>query len=195
MRSPQLLVLCLLLAGCRIERVKSGDTARGGVEPGPGIPACGIVPQSRVSEDGLGLIRIGVSLDAIRGSCAILSEQSGSNTTPAVAQIDLGRDTATIELSQGSIRRITLHHQAYRTSDSLGVGTHISTLLRLPEAVGITERNRLYAISPAYCGMRFMVVDPAPRPPYAQSGRAALRRLSGETRTRELEIVGCTRRR
>lgn len=195
MRSPQLIALCLLLAACRIEKVKSGDTARGGVEPGPGIPACGIVPESRVSEDGLGLLRIGVSLDAIRGGCGIISEQSGSDSTPATAQIDLGADTALVELDKGSIRRITLHHQAYRTSDSLGVGTHVSTLMRLRDAVGLTERNRLYAVSPAYCGMRFMLAEPAPEPPSAQSGRAALRRLSGETRTRELEIVGCTRRR
>lgn len=194
MRSPQLIALCLLLAACRIEKVKSGDTARGGVEPGPGIPACGIVPQSRVSEDGLGLIRIGVSLDAIRGSCAVLAEHSGSDTTPATAQIDLGRDTALVELNQGSIRRITLFHQAYRTSDSLGVGTHIGRLTRLRETVGLTERNRLYAISPDYCGLQFMLMEPAPAPPTAQAGRVALRRLSGETRTRELEIVGCTRR-
>ena len=195
MRSPLILALALLLGACRIEKLKSGDTTRGDVEPGPGILACGIAPESRVSEDGLGLLRIGVSLDAIRGSCVILSEQSGSETAPASARIDLGRDTAVVELAQGRIQRITLHHQAYRTSDSLGVGTHISTLTRLPDAVGVTDRNRLYAVSPAYCGLRFMLSDPAPGPRSAQGGRAALRRLPGETRTRELEIVGCSRRR
>ncbi|HET9425884.1 MAG TPA: hypothetical protein VFO55_10970 [Gemmatimonadaceae bacterium] len=195
MRSPLVFALALFVIGCRIEKLKSGDATRGNVEPGPGIPACGIAPESRVSEDGLGLLRIGVSLDAIRGSCAIVSEQSGSETEPATARVDLGRDTALVELKQGRINRITLHHQAYRTSDSLGVGTHVSTLMRLREAVGVTEGNRLYAVSPAYCGLRFMLAEPAPPPPSAQSGRAALRRLSGETRTRELEIVGCQRRR
>jgi len=194
MRSPLIAALALLIVGCRIEKAKSGDTARGGVEPGPGIPACGIAPESRVSEDGLGLIRIGVSLDAIRGGCAVISEQPATDKTPATAQIDIGRDTASVETDKGNIRRITLHHQAYRTSDSLGVGTHITTLLRLRDVTGLTERNRLYAISPAYCGIRFMVVSPAPTGS-VQNGRAALRRLSGETRTRELEIVGCTRRR
>ena len=190
-----LLLACLLpLAACRIEKVKSGDTTRGGVEPGPGIPACGISPESRVGEDGLGLIRIGVSLDAIRGSCSVISEQMIDSVTGS-ARIDLGRDTALVALQNGNIRRITLFHQAYRTLDSLGVGTHISTLMRLREAAGVTERNRLYAVSPAVCGLRFMMMDPAPSPPAAQTGRAALRRLAGETRTRELEIVGCARRR
>jgi hypothetical protein len=196
MRSYRLLLAFpIVLAGCRIEKMKSADTTRGGVEPGPGIPACGIAPESRVSEDGLGLLRIGVALDVIRGSCAVLSEESGDEKVPAVARIDLGRDTALVELREGRIRRIVLHHQAYRTSDSLGVGTHLSTLMRLPEAVGVTDRNRLYAVSPAYCGLRFMLADPAPPPPSAQSGRAALRRLPGETRTLQLEVVGCTRRR
>jgi hypothetical protein len=192
---PLLIAACLLpLAACRLEKVKSGDTTRGGVEPGPGIPACGISSESRVGEDGLGLLRIGVSLDAIRGSCAVISDEMVDSVSGR-ARVDLGRDTAQVELSNGKIRRITLTHQAYRTVDSLGVGTHIPTLMRLRDAVGLTERNRLYAVSPAVCGLRFMMMDPAPRPPAAQSGRAALRRLSGETRTRELEIVGCTRRR
>lgn len=195
MRLPLIVALALLAAGCRIEKMKSADSVRGGAEPGPGIPACGITGESRVGEDGLGLLRIGVTVDAIRGSCAILSEEPAAGSAPARARVDLGADTAVLELNQGAISRITLHHQAYRTSDSLGVGTHISTLTRLPDAVGVTERDRLYAVSPAYCGLRFMLADPAPSPPSAQSGRAALRRLSGETRTRELEIVGCKRRR
>jgi hypothetical protein len=194
MRPLIIAVGLLAIAACRLEKVRSGDTTRGGVEPGPGIPACGISPESRVGEDGLGLLRIGVSLNAIRASCAVIAEES-IDSVNARASIDLDRDTALVELRNGSIRRITLTHQAYRTADSLGVGTHISTLMRLRDAVGVTEGNRLYAVSPAVCGLRFMMVEPAPRPPAAQSGRAALRRLAGETRTRELEIVGCARRR
>ena len=194
MRSPRLAVVTLgLLAACRIEKVRSGDTTRLGADPGPGLPACGISPESRVSEDGLGLLRIGTMIDAIRGSCAILTERITDSS--GSVRIDLGRDTAQVELNQGAIRRIVLTHQAYRTSDSLGVGTHINTLLRLRDATGMTDRNRLYAVSPAYCGLRFMLLDPAPRAASARTGRSALRRLPGETRTRELEIVGCRRRR
>lgn len=193
MRFVPLFALCLLASACRIEKVRAGDTTRLGVDPGPGIPQCGISPASRVSEDGLGLLRIGTSLDAIRGGCAVISERTTDSL--GEARIDLGRDTAIVELKNGEIRRITLTHQAYRTSDSLGVGTHIATLLRMREATAMTDRNRLYAISPAYCGLRFMLLDPAPTRVSSRTGREALRRLSGETRTRELEIVGCVRRR
>jgi hypothetical protein len=193
MRSPRLVAALVLLAACRIEKVRSSDTTRLGVDPGPGIPQCGITPESRVSEDGLGLLRIGIQLDAIRGGCAIISERVTDSI--GSARIDLGRDTAQVELFKGAIRRIVLTHQAYRTSDSLGVGTHINTLVRLREATAITERNRLYATSPLYCGLRFMLMDPAPKGVSTRTGRAALQRLPGETRTRELEIVGCRRRR
>ena len=195
MRTPLAVTACLLvLAACRIEEVRSGDSTRGGVEPGPGIPACGISSASRVSEDGLGLLRIGVALEAIRGSCAILSEALGDSATGMV-RVDLGEDTAQVFVQNGAIRRFTLTHQAYRTVDSLGVGTHVATLLRLRESTAITENDRLYAISPAVCGLRFMLMEPAPRAAGSRSGRGALRRLSGETRTRELEVVGCARRR
>jgi hypothetical protein len=193
MRLAPLFMLCLLLPACRIEKVRAGDTTRLGVDPGPGIPPCGITAESRVSEDGLGLLRIGMALDAIRGGCAVISERVTDST--GEARIDLGRDTAVVALSRGAIRRITLTHQAYRTSDSLGVGTHVATLLRLRDATAITDRERLYAVSPAYCGLRFMLVDPAPKSAASRTGRMALRRLAGETRTRELEIIGCSRRR
>ena len=193
MRVLPLVVLAVLIAGCRIEKVRAGDTTRLGVDPGPGIPSCGISPESRVSEDGLGLLRIGTTIEAIRGARAVIAERNPDST--GEARVDLGRDTAIVALNKGAIKRITLTHQAYRTSDSLGVGTHIATLLRLREATAITDRDRLYAISPAYCGLRFMLLDPAPKSAASRTGRAALRRLAGETRTRELEIVGCTRRR
>jgi hypothetical protein len=129
MRILPLFAVFVLVSACRIEKVRAGDTTRLGVDPGPGIPQCGISSASRVSEDGLGLLRIGVSIDAIRGGCAIISER----TTDSIgeARVDLGRDTAIIALRHGAIRRITLTHQAYRTSDSLGVGTHVATLIRL----------------------------------------------------------------
>jgi hypothetical protein len=193
MRSPRFIAALVLVAACRIEKVRSGDTTRLGVDPGLGLPSCGITTESRVSEDGLGMLRIGMPLDAIRGGCAVLSERVTDSI--GSARVDLGRDTALVELSKGAIRRIVLTHQAYRTADSLGVGTHINTLMRLREATAITDRNRLYAISPAYCGLRFLLADPAPKSPSARNGRAALQRLAGETRTRELEIVGCRRRR
>jgi len=185
-----------LLAACRIEKVRTADSASAAAaEPGAGLNGCGITADSRVRDDGIGLLRMGMSLDAVRANCTVLSERPGANDAPMVAMVDLGRDTAAVEFVSGSLQRITLHHQAYRTADSLGVGTHISRILALRGATGITERGKLYAVSPAYCGLRFMMMNPAPSAPSAQSGRAALRRLEGENRVRELEIASCPRRR
>ena len=181
--------------GCRIEKVRSADTTSASIEPGPGLLSCGISPESRISEDGIGLLRIGTSVDAIRASCTVLTERGGANDAPMIASIDLGKDTAAAEFTSGVLRRITFHHSAYRTTDSLGVGVRVTRLMNLRGSAGLTDRGRLYATAPAYCGLRFMLVDPAPAPPSAQSGRAALRRLSGETKVRELEVVGCQRRR
>jgi hypothetical protein len=194
MKSSFIFAVLVAATACRIEKVKSGDSATLGAQPGPGVQACGISTGSRVTEDGLGLLRIGASIDAIRANCSVLSESQGTTTSMTRARVDLSEDTAAVEFENGLLVRITLYHQAYRTADSLGVGTHVSRLIRLRDAVGVTDRKRLYLITPAFCGLRFMLAEPAPLPPAAQSGRAALRRLSGETRTRELEIVGCSRR-
>lgn len=194
--SSALVGILTVVAACRIERVRTADTATAAAaEPGAGLNSCGITSESRVRDDGIGVLRVGASLDAVRANCTVISERTGANDAPMVAQVDLGRDTAVVEFLNGALSRITLHHQAYRTSDSLGVGTHITRLLALRGATGLTERGRLYAITPAYCGLRFMLMSPAPTPPSPQSGRAALRRLEGETRVRELEIAPCPRRR
>ena len=191
---PLVVGFVVAIAGCRIEKFHTTDTATASNEPGPGLLSCGISPESRISEDGIGVLRIGASLDAIRTSCTVISERAGANDAPVLANIDLGKDTARLEFVSGVLRRITLHHQAYRTADSLGVGTHVGKLLDMRNSTGLTDRGKLYAVAPAYCGLRFMLVNPAPAAPSVQSGRAALRRLAGETRTRELEIVGCQRR-
>jgi hypothetical protein len=188
-------IIALALVACRIEKVRPPDTTAVGSEPEPGIPSCGITTGSRVVEDGIGMLRIGASIDAVRANCAWIGERPGATAASTSATVDLGRDTAAVDFVGGILRRITLHHQAYRTGDSLGVGTHISRLMALRSATGLTERNKLYAVSPAYCGLRWLVADPAPKPPSAQSGRAALRRLPGETRALALEIIGCVRRR
>src|SRR3954463_5720590 len=114
MRIVLLFAFAMSLAACRIEKVRQSDTTRLGVDPGPGIPACGISPESRVGEDGLGLLRIGTTLDAVRGGCAVITERVTDSI--GKASIDLGRDTAMVDLDKGVIRRITLSHQAYRTS-------------------------------------------------------------------------------
>src|SRR3954470_20241870 len=93
-------VACISLAACRIEKAKSTDSSSAGAEPGPGVSACGIAPESHVSEDGLGLLRVGVSLDAIRAGCSVLSE-SGPTDHPVSARVDIGRDTAVLELERG----------------------------------------------------------------------------------------------
>src|SRR5690242_12527788 len=99
MRIALLVVLGVLLSACRIEKVRLSDTTRLGVDPGPGIPQCGISPESRVSEDGLGLLRIGMSLDGVRGSCAVIFERGLDSI--GEARIDLGRDTAILALNKG----------------------------------------------------------------------------------------------
>src|SRR4051812_45940914 len=171
MKAATAIVGCFtFFAACRIEKVRTADSgSAAAAEPGAGLSGCGITSESRVRDDGIGLLRMGMSLDAVRANCTILSERPGANDGPMVAMVDLGRDTAAVEFISGALQRITLHHQAYRTADSLGVGTHISRILALRGSTAITERGKLYGVSPVYCGLRFMLMNPAPTPPSPQS--------------------------
>src|ERR1043166_6774374 len=79
---------CTLLAACRIEKVRTADSASASAaEPGAGLNACGITSESRVRDDGIGVLRMGMSLDAVRANCTVLSEKPGANDAPMVAMV------------------------------------------------------------------------------------------------------------
>jgi hypothetical protein len=181
---------------CRIERVRPIDTPTAvvlaAVAQTLGARACGLSEATIVTEVGVGALQIGELADSVRVRCRVIEERVTEGQ--GSMRVDLIRDTAVVAVAEGRVSQVDLHHSPFQTADSLGVGRHLTRLMRLPEVAGITVGGRLYAVSPAHCGLRFLIVDPAPAPPAAQTGRGALNRLPGETTIERVEIVGCSSR-
>lgn len=192
-----LLVACCLLvfaAGCRVEKIRFADSAAGEVSRAPASRACGVTTTTVITGDGIGALRIGRTVPDITDSCVVVSDSSvttGSSLPFRLIRVDLLRDTAEAEVRADTIRRIDVADSAFHTSDHFSVDTRVAALLTLGDVEGRTSGGSLWAVSPSHCGLSFRLEGPAPTPPAAQSGKAALRRLAGEDRVDRISMLGC----
>jgi hypothetical protein len=176
-----------------------GDTAR--PAPGRGTPApplaarsCGVSAGTVVTESGIGDLRIGRPVAEVAARCEVLGDTTEirAEGLPArIVTVDLGRDTVEAEAVDDRVWRIALEHPAFRTADSLGVGTPLSRLLRLDGARGMAGEDGLYLRVPAHCGLSFRLSDSARGAALADPSPEMLRRLPAETHVERVLVVGC----
>lgn len=188
---------CGLLAfagGCRVEKIRFADSAAGEVARTPASRACGITNNTVLTGDGIGALRIGQSVAAIAATCQILSDSTlatGSEAVTRRMRVDLLRDTVDVDVEADTIRGIQVADSAFHTMDHFSVDTRVAKILTLADVEGRTSGGSLWVVSPSHCGLSFRLEGPAPTPPAAQSGKAALRRLAGEERVDRISILGC----
>jgi hypothetical protein len=101
------------------------------------------------------------------------------------------RDTVVAEIVDGRVWRIALSSPLLRTTDSLGVGTPLTRLLKLKNPRGLTGEGELFVVSPEHCGLSFRLSDAGPASHRGDWDRASLARLPQSTVVSEVLIVGC----
>ena len=191
MKSVSLCLIVLLwLAGCDKPALppRADTLARVAARPGT---RCG---DATITGEGIGSLRIGVTVSDIRKSCRVLRdtvELADEGLPSRILTVDLGRDTLAAEVDSGRVWRIRVSQKRVQTSDSLGVGTALSRLLTLPEVHGLVGENALYVVAPTRCGLSFRVTDPAEAAPKEEWTLSDLRKLPSATRVTEILIVGC----
>lgn len=149
---------------------------------------------SVVTGQGIGALRIGVTVADIAKSCRILRdtvELAEEGLPSRLLTVDLGHDTLTAEVDSGRVWRIRILQTRFRTVDSLGVGTSLARLLTMPGVQGLVGENALYVVAPGRCGLSFRITDPPGAAPKQEWSPADLRGLPSSTRVTEILIVGC----
>jgi hypothetical protein len=155
--------------------------------------SCGIAPETRLTETGIGDLQVGRPVAEVAERCHVLSDTTEirQEGQPArIVTVDLGRDTVEAEAVDARIWRITLDRPAFRTADSLGVGTPLSRLLQYEGVRGMPGEDGLYVRMPVHCGLSFRLSG-------SGHGSASewtperLARLPGETHVGRVLVVGC----
>lgn len=165
-------------------------------DSGKGAPATANCGARVVTGDGIGRLRLGATVEAVRANCNVLSDTSrlaDEGMRARILTVAFGVDTVEAEIDGERVWRIKVLSSRLRTADSLGVGTSLERLLQLKSARGITGEGRLYVISPEKCGLSFRLSDSGAGAASQNWDKAALSRLPKSTHVSEILIVGCAR--
>jgi hypothetical protein len=146
-----------------------------------------------VEGDGVGSIRIGMSADTLKSRCVVARdtiEQRAEGQLERILIVPFEQDTAVVEVSDGKVWRIEITGPGLRTSNWLGVGTPLSTLLALNGgAEGLVGEGNLFLVSQALCGLSFELSEP--RSPTGSWDAARLRTLPKSTVVKRVLVIGC----
>jgi len=147
-----------------------------------------------LSGRGVGALRIGMDVEAVRRVCRVLSDTTRLASEGQRARfvgVGFGTETLEAEIVNGRVWRIDVRSPRFRTSDGLGVGTPLSRLLSLKSPRGLTGEGQLFVVSPDHCGLSFRLSDNGSSARSQNWDRAALSRLPSGTVVDRVLAVGC----
>ena len=108
--------------------------------------------------DGVGAVRVGATVAAVRKACHIRSRKLKKGEAPPPEDqfaLRVGSAVVQVEAMGGRVWRVIVDDGDLRTLDRLGVGTPLSALMAsAPTRAGETE-GVVYAATAAHCGMTF----------------------------------------
>lgn len=176
--------------GCqRRDAAPAGDTARSpqGATTSATRPSCGVDARTALSGDGIGSLRVGAPVEDVARSCRILRDTTVLGTEgqrERIILVDVGRDSIAAVVSADRIWRVHVQSPAFRTSDSLGVGTPVGAFRRRGPQILIGEGN-VFLRLPSHCGLSFRLRDVA-------AGRASsVDQLPDGAVVDEVLAIGC----
>jgi hypothetical protein len=210
------LALCVALLACSSERSREAPAeqvvreAVQGAEQGTdaagqaqdSAPSASAAPRPGdscgrpvVDGDGVGAIRIGMTVDSVEARCTIARdtvERRSEGQLERVLVVPFEDDTAIVEVNDGRVWRIEITNPGLRTASWLGVGTPLSALLALKGGVqGLTGEGNLFLISESLCGLSFELSEP--RSPSGNWPAERLHALPKSTAVTRVLVIGCQR--
>jgi hypothetical protein len=163
-----------------------------------------------LTSNGIGPLKIGLTVDSLKKVCRVISER---RLTPEYAitqfRVPVGSDTLSVYEEGGRVYWIEVQSKAFRTVDSVGVGSSLERLLTfegLDGGVGDGDSEyELTALRSPVCGLVFWVdsktataisdiVRRAPAPRDARPTGAVMDTLRSRARTatiKRIDVRGC----
>jgi hypothetical protein len=131
----------------------------------------------------------------VKHTCKVVEDYVGPGAegmTERYLVVDF--DTAQVRaiVVDDRVWRVHVTSAAFRTADSIGVGTPLPRLLNLPGIRGAEGEGRLFAMSPERCGVSFRLSH-VPRGGEHRGAwsKEALQALPVETVVDEVLVFGC----
>ena len=179
-------------------RFRNGDTraVAASTAPPPARPelSCG---DRTIADQGIGKLRIGTSVDSLGKQCPVLSDtiQPGpEGTTERRVTVAFAPDLVDAEIVDGRVWRIDVESPAFRTTDSLGVGSSVAEVLRRDDPEGGVGEGAFYLISRTHCGLSYQLSGGIPARANQRWDKAALSTLPASMEVNRVLVSACAKR-
>ncbi len=153
-------------------------------------------PVPVISDSGVGRLRLGMSVEAIKARLVVLADTSLVNLDRVemerILLVRIGRDTVRAAITdEGHVDRIDIDTPHLQTRDGVRVGRSLRTLLSPHVSGGVSEAT-VGILLPGHCGMALLL---SAAPDNIEQGQeltlADLRRFPAGTRVVRIELNGC----
>jgi hypothetical protein len=157
---------------------------------------CGISGLPVVTEQGLGDLRIGRSVEDVRKDCEVVSdgEEQGIEGMPErVVVTRIAGETVRSVVVEGRIWRLEISSPHFRTADSLGVDTPLRNLARMKGAEFFPGEDGVYGFVASHCGLSFRFAVPMRPPKGGQWTAERIEKAHGDAAVNRILVTRCER--
>jgi hypothetical protein len=157
---------------------------------------CGVPAGDVQIDEGIGVLRPGVSVDDIRERCTVVRDTvvPGPEGIPTrLLVVKLGADSAVGEVVDDALWRVRLSSERFRSAQGFGVGTRAREIAAAPGAGVHVGEGEVYMLLEGICGVSYRLagVDFG-RVASAQSAESALEELPDSARVDRVLLWRCT---
>lgn len=108
--------------------------------------------------NGIGKVRIGMTVDSLKQQCHVVIDtvtRGVEGTNERRLTVAFPPDFLEAEIVDGRVWRLDVESPAFRTPDSVGVGSSVAELLRRDDFDGGVGEGAFYLISRKHCGLSY----------------------------------------
>lgn len=118
--------------------------------------SCGITASTLLTPEGVGELRVGMSVAQARAACRVLRDSAGEaeGMPMPLLIVDLARDTIVAEPANDRIFRLRIDGPAFRTAEGLGVGSTVADL-RAAGTARVAMGEGTFILLKEKCGLSF----------------------------------------
>lgn len=159
---------------------------------------CGVATPTLVTGSGIGALRIGARTRDIRRLCDVASDSTAKDARAVpqrVMRVRIGGGIVVADIVRDSVWRLTITDSTLRTSDGLGVGTTLASLVEMPGVSGINGDGAVFVVLKPRCGLSFGLDHRADNLFYRglTIDRSVLLSAEPSTQVDRIVVFGCAR--
>jgi len=157
-------------------------------------PTAGACNARMITAEGIGPIRIGARVDSVKKLCDVArdtTQRGAEGMMERRATISIPPGELDAEIVDGRVWRLDIKSSAFRTADSLGVGSSLAELLRHKQLKPAAGEGIVVVMLADHCGMSFVLSGGYSSGVFHKWSAEELAKLPASTKVARVLVFGC----